>query len=136
MRYQSLWYSSLWEDRGKVRTNRNALIFGGAISNSTDPLVTLLRVLKDGKLGALSVNNTSLEITEYVKGIGKETCCAWVHTLLEWGLGAGVLPYKGLMGTFGQSGYVFRDFRLKQGIGFFHFVSNMVSFMANVLNML
>ena len=28
----------------------------------------------------------------------------------------GVLPYKGLMGTYGQPGYVFRDFCLKQGI--------------------
>ena len=29
------------------------------------------------------------------------------------GGGGGVLPYKGLMGTCGQSGYVFRDFCLK-----------------------
>ena len=28
----------------------------------------------------------------------------------------GVLPYKGLMGTYGQPGYVFRNFCLKQGI--------------------
>ena len=33
----------------------------------------------------------------------------------------GVLPYKGLMGTYGQPGYVFRDFRLKQGIDFINF---------------
>ena len=32
--------------------------------------------------------------------------------------GGGVPPYKGLMGTCGQSGYVFRDFCLKQGIDF------------------
>ena len=30
--------------------------------------------------------------------------------------GGGGLPYKGLMGTWGQPGYVFRDFCLKQGI--------------------
>ena len=30
--------------------------------------------------------------------------------------GGGVLPYKGLMGTCGQPGYVFLDFCLKQGI--------------------
>ena len=30
----------------------------------------------------------------------------------------GVLPYKGLMGTCGQPGYVFWDFCLKQGINF------------------
>ena len=30
----------------------------------------------------------------------------------------GVLPYKGLMGTCGQPGYVFRNFCLKQGIDF------------------
>ena len=33
----------------------------------------------------------------------------------------GVLPYKGLMGTCGQSGYVFRDFCLKKGINFIIF---------------
>ena len=35
--------------------------------------------------------------------------------------GGGVLPYKGLMGTCGQPGYVFRDFCLKQGIEFINF---------------
>ena len=35
--------------------------------------------------------------------------------------GGGVLPHKGLMGTCGQSGYVFRDFCLKQGIDFINF---------------
>ena len=33
----------------------------------------------------------------------------------------GILPYKGLMGTCGQPGYVFRDFCLKQGIEFIIF---------------
>ena len=37
------------------------------------------------------------------------------------GPGGGVLPYKGLMGTFGQPGYVFRNFCLKQGIEFINF---------------
>ena len=32
--------------------------------------------------------------------------------------GVNVLPYKGLMGTCGQLGYVFRDFCLKKGIDF------------------
>ena len=36
----------------------------------------------------------------------------------------GVLPYKGLMGTFGKPGYVFRDFCLKQGIEFIIFCLN------------
>ena len=35
--------------------------------------------------------------------------------------GGGVLPYKGLMGTCGQPGYVFRDFCLKKGIDFIIF---------------
>ena len=35
-----------------------------------------------------------------------------------------VLPYKGLMGTCGQPGYVFRDFCLKQGIEFIIFCLN------------
>ena len=38
--------------------------------------------------------------------------------------GGGVLPYKGLMGTCGQPGYVFRDFCLKQGIDFLIFCLN------------
>ena len=36
----------------------------------------------------------------------------------------GVLPYKGVMGTCGQPGYVFRDFCLKQGIKFIIFCHN------------
>ena len=32
------------------------------------------------------------------------------------GIAGGALPYKGLMGTCGQPGYVFRDSCLKQGI--------------------
>ena len=38
------------------------------------------------------------------------------------GGGGGVLPYKALMGTCGQPGYVFRDFCLEQGIEFIIFV--------------
>ena len=44
-----------------------------------------------------------------------------------------VLPYKGLKGTCGQSGYVFRDFCLKQGIDFYHFVLNRVSFLGKFI---
>ena len=43
------------------------------------------------------------------------------------GRGGGVLPYKGLMGTCGQPGYVFRDFCLEQGIEFIIFVVIRVS---------
>ena len=42
------------------------------------------------------------------------------------GGGGGVLPYKVLMGTCGQQGYVFRDFCLNQGIDLSHFVLNWV----------
>ena len=38
--------------------------------------------------------------------------------------GGGVLPYKGLMGTCGQPGYVFREFCLEQGIEFIIFCLN------------
>ena len=38
--------------------------------------------------------------------------------------GGGVFPYKGLMGTCGQPGYVFWDFCLKQGIDFIIFCLN------------
>ena len=40
------------------------------------------------------------------------------------GGGGGVLPYKGLMGTCGQPGYVFRDFCLEKGIAFIIFCLN------------
>ena len=36
----------------------------------------------------------------------------------------GLLPYKGLMGTCGQPGYVSRDFYLKQSIKFIIFCLN------------
>ena len=49
-----------------------------------------------------------------------------IATQYSWG----VLPYKGLMGTC-QSGYVFRDFCLKQGISIYPFVFNRVSFLGN-----
>ena len=47
----------------------------------------------------------------------------WTTAYFEPGGGGGgrVLPYKGLMGTCGQPGYVFRDFCLKQGIEFIVF---------------
>ena len=48
--------------------------------------------------------------------------------------GGGVLPYKGLMGTCGQLGYIFWDFCLKQGIDFYHFVLNRVSFLGKFFN--
>ena len=40
------------------------------------------------------------------------------------GGGGGVLPYKGLMGTCGQPGYVLRDFCLEQGTDFITFCLN------------
>ena len=58
----------LWNDHGKVRTNYYWLRFGDAHSNSTDPLVTLLEILKDGKLGTQPVDNKTAVLTEYVSG--------------------------------------------------------------------
>ena len=43
--------------------------------------------------------------------------------------GGGVFPYKGLMGTCGQPGYVFQDFCLNQGIGLSIFVLNRMYFL-------
>ena len=48
----------------------------------------------------------------------------WYLNGFAGGGGAGVLPYKGLMGTCGQPGYVFRDFCLEQGIEFIIFCLN------------
>ena len=42
----------------------------------------------------------------------------------------GILPYKSLMGTCGQPGYVLRDFCLKQGIDFIIFVIIRVSILS------
>ena len=50
------------------------------------------------------------------------------------GGGERVFPYKGLMGTCGQSGYVFRYFCLKQGIYFYQLcLINRVSFLGRFL---
>ena len=49
--------------------------------------------------------------------VGKE----WAGGVWGW---VPVPPYKGLMGTCGQPGYVFRDFCLKQGIKFIIFCLN------------
>ena len=50
------------------------------------------------------------------------------------GVGGGLLPYKGLMGTCGQPGYVFRDFCLKQGIDFINYCHRLRLCSTNVLN--
>ena len=47
--------------------------------------------------------------------------------------GGGGTPLMGLMGMCSQSGYVFWDFCLKQGIDFYHFVLNRVSFLDKFL---
>ena len=47
-----------------------------------------------------------------------------LYPLLHYPPPGGVLPYKGLMGTCGQPGYVFRDFCLKQGNEFIIFCLN------------
>ena len=60
MKFHSSSLTTLLNDRAKVRTNHNGLVFGDAISNSTDPLVTLLYVLKNGKLGNLSVDKNTV----------------------------------------------------------------------------
>ena len=57
-----------------------------------------------------------MEQYQYVEGFQR------FHTGLR--LSPGVLPYKGLMGTWGQPGCVFRDFCLKQGIEFIIFCLN------------
>ena len=52
--------------------------------------------------------------------------CQLYSALGPGGKGGGGLPYKALMGTCGQPGYVFRDFCLEQGIKFIIFVLNWV----------
>ena len=56
------------------------------------------------------------------KEINFKLCSALKYNIKDGG--GGVLPYKGLMGTCGQPGYVFRDFCLKQGIEFIIFCLN------------
>ena len=53
--------------------------------------------------------------------------CFWVLLMRELpgaGGGGSILPYKGLMGTCGHPGYVFRDFCLKQVLDFIIFCLN------------
>ena len=63
---------------------------------------------------------------EFTAG-GNPTTDSFMHSI------PGGLPYKGLMGTCGQSEYVFRDFCLKRGIDFHHFALNRVSFRGKFL---
>lgn len=57
--------------------------------------------------------------------------------LLEWlRKPPGVLPYKGLIGTCGQLGCVFRDFCLKQSIEFIIFCLNHRNSVLNVVGKL
>ena len=58
-----------------------------------------------------------------ILGIKGSTSCFNTMAITREG-GGGVLPYKGLMGTCGQPGYVFRDFCLEQGIEFIIFCLN------------
>ena len=48
----------------------------------------------------------------------------WLFDCTVKSVPGGLLPYKGLMGTCGQPGYVLRDFCLKQGIDFIIFCLN------------
>ena len=61
-------------------------------------------------------NVYSCRLPGVTKGFIKEEALRLLRTR-----GGGVLPYKGLMGTCGQPGYVFRDFCLKHGIEFIIF---------------
>ena len=59
--------------------------------------------------------HSSKKIPGHGRNENVTSCClGYVHTPG----GRGVLPFKGLIGTCGQPGYVFRDFCLKQGIDF------------------
>ena len=62
-----------------------------------------------------------LEYYDLVCGFDLPLSALQVRATLGPGGGGGVFPYKGLMGTCGQPGYVFRDFCLKQGIKFIIF---------------
>ena len=67
------------------------------------------------------------------RGLKRDVLHRYMH--VSPGGGGGVLPYKGLMGTCGQPGYVFRDFCLKQGIEFIIFCLNQgIDFSIFVLN--
>ena len=66
-----------------------------------------LRISHAGSVGSVGLRKL-LPCTRFVPGGG----------------GGGVLSYKGLMGTCGQPGYVFRDFCFEQGIEFIIFCLN------------
>ena len=64
------------------------------------------------------------KIQFYEGSINEQLNWRFSATPVGGGEGVEVLPYKGLMGTCGQPGYVFRDFCLKQGIEFIIFCLN------------
>ena len=55
--------------------------------------------------------------------VGEKLAACTMFWLIEVPGGGGGGYSKGVMGTCGQSGYVFRDFCLKQGIEFISFLS-------------
>ena len=66
--------------------------------------------------------HSSKKIPSHGRNENVTSCClGYVHTP---GGGGGVLPFKGLMGTCGHPGYVFRDSCLEQDIDFIIFCLN------------
>ena len=70
---------------------------------------------------AAAMTTSSIFICELVKINFSLLELSSAYLWIAWARGGGVLPYKGLMGTCGLPGYVFRDFCLKQGIEFINF---------------
>ena len=64
---------------------------------------------------AAAMTTSSIFICELVKINFSLLELSSAYLWIAWARGGGVLPYKGLMGTCGPPGFVFRDFCLKQG---------------------
>ena len=71
-----------------------------------------------------STKHSSILNHQRIQGLEERENILKPWSVWEMPGGGGVLPYKGLMGTCGQPGYVFRDFCLKQGIEFIIFCLN------------
>ena len=93
------------------------------IQSTREPLTRTTKELAVEKFLSF-VFKVNMSIYSRIKLIILFPLYAYELVLLGWGVAGGLLPYKGLMGTCGQPGYVFRDFCLKQGIEFIIFCLN------------
>ena len=87
-----------------------------------------MEILKIFRCVNIYCDNSEIRLFSYLYDRENKLCLSENRRILSSSTvqipGGGVLPYKGLMGTCGQPGYVLGDFCLKQGIKFIIFCLN------------